>query len=494
VVLGISSQRAMVRQLEMPQMSDAELGSALRYEIGELLPIPVEQAVFDFAVLGPGKPKADGGRTTQVLVVVAQRDIVWDSINVARRAGLRVRAVDSSPLAMLRAVPSPEGQDMEAVVSIGSQLVVVAIREGATPRFIRTVAITTPPTGPTANQPARTGAGNSVGAQSAPPAAPHAAASRAVTGPKRDYIVEEVRGSLEYFLSHNQSAQLSGIWLTGGGALIPGVSERIGAAVGTSVRTATIGAAHSPEALDLSDAQERAASARWCTAVGLALWGTGGLSSPSLLPAEIKERARRQQAMVGAGAGVLALCVALGAASVTKMESISSLNNQVKADQLTTAGLEAQIAGLQSVTQIEQSIAARRDLEVKALSGDINWVGLEARVVAALPAGVHLGSINFTEGVPGTSSASTPGSVAAPSYIGQVTISAQTSGGPAAVAQFVDRVAKVDGLAGLWVSNTAESATTGGTHSSPEMTFQATAEVTPQALSNRAAQVPGAQP
>ena len=86
VVLGISSQRAMVRQLEMPEMTEAELRSALRYEIGELLPIPVEEAVFDFAILGPGRPKADGGGTTQVLVVVAQRDIVWDSINVAKRA------------------------------------------------------------------------------------------------------------------------------------------------------------------------------------------------------------------------------------------------------------------------------------------------------------------------------------------------------------------------------------------------------------------------
>ena len=131
VVLGISSQRAMVRQLEMPEMTEAELRSALRYEIGELLPIPVEEAVFDFAILGPGRPKADGGGTTQVLVVVAQRDIVWDSINVAKRAGLRVRAVDSSPLALLRAVPlSEENQDLEAVVSIGSHLVVVAVREG----------------------------------------------------------------------------------------------------------------------------------------------------------------------------------------------------------------------------------------------------------------------------------------------------------------------------------------------------------------------------
>ncbi len=58
VVLGVSSQRAMVRQIEVPQMSPAEMRSALRYQIGELLPIPVEQAVFDFAALGPGGPRA----------------------------------------------------------------------------------------------------------------------------------------------------------------------------------------------------------------------------------------------------------------------------------------------------------------------------------------------------------------------------------------------------------------------------------------------------
>ena len=51
VVIGLGSQRGMVRQVEMPPMSDAELRSALRFKIGEFLPIPVEQAVVDFAPL-----------------------------------------------------------------------------------------------------------------------------------------------------------------------------------------------------------------------------------------------------------------------------------------------------------------------------------------------------------------------------------------------------------------------------------------------------------
>ena len=53
VIVGISSQRSMVRQVEMPKMNSAELRSALRYEMGDLLPIPIEQAVFDFVELGP---------------------------------------------------------------------------------------------------------------------------------------------------------------------------------------------------------------------------------------------------------------------------------------------------------------------------------------------------------------------------------------------------------------------------------------------------------
>ncbi len=93
VVLGVSSQRAMVRQIEVPQMSPGELRTALRYQIGELLPIPVEQAVFDFAVLGPGDPGA-GGATTRLLVAAAQQDIVKEAIGVVRRGGLTVRAVD----------------------------------------------------------------------------------------------------------------------------------------------------------------------------------------------------------------------------------------------------------------------------------------------------------------------------------------------------------------------------------------------------------------
>ena len=70
VIVGLGSQRAMVRQVEMPPLPDSELRSALRLKIGEFLPIPVEQAVVDFSPLPGGD--SSGGKRRVLLVFYSQ--------------------------------------------------------------------------------------------------------------------------------------------------------------------------------------------------------------------------------------------------------------------------------------------------------------------------------------------------------------------------------------------------------------------------------------
>ena len=411
---------------------------------------------------------------------------VWDSINVAKRAGLHVRAVDSSPLALLRAVPlAEENQDLEAVVSIGSHLVVVAVREGSTPRFLRTVSISGACAG--VNQPARAG----VGAEAATRLGP---AIGTGAGAKRDHIVEEVRGSLEYFFSHGQGAQLSCIWVTGGGALIPGVGERIGAAAGVPVKRADVAARSQCGGLDLSDDQVTEGSARWATAVGLACGGRVGFT----LPLSCHRRSRNAWPGKGRLPVPAPACSAFACCSERCRWGKSTVRlrlNQIKANSASLANLQAQIAKLQSVTQVQQEVTARRGLASEALANDINWVALDQRLVAALPAGTHITDITFTESVPTAGSTTAPASSQGQSYVGQVSISAETNAGPPSVAQFVDRVSKVEGLAGLWVSNSSSAnGTSRSAGAAPEMTFQATANVTSLALSHRAELLPGVKP
>jgi type IV pilus assembly protein PilM len=483
VIVGISSQRSMVRQVEMPKMGASELRSALRYEMGDLLPIPVEQAVFDFVELGPGKPKGDGGETTQVLLVVAQREIVMDHIRVVKRSGLKVRAVDSSPLALLRAIP-PGGEGLEVVVSLGAQLVVVAVRQGARPRFLRTV---------TRGDQSFAGARQETVAAAAAASASTRPNGSSASAAKLDPTVEEVRGSIEYFLAYAQGAQLEGMALTGGAAQGAGVSERFARVLGMPVRIANIGLEYDAESLDLDAAQVKKANFRWGAAVGLALWGSGDQPALSLIPAEVRERQKYQQALTASGAGLLAMAVLLGGVSLARDHAAANVADQVRAENAQAASLQSTITKIQPSAAIHGQLLTKRGLAVEALSGDIDFVGLLHRVEATLPPGVTITSVSVSRStLPASGSAgSTTGgganSTGQVEDIGQITMSLNTTGGPTSVAQFVRQMWDVPGLSDLWVSNTSSGQTgQGGT------AFGATANITSKALSNRSAQLPGA--
>src|SRR3954467_9928285 len=73
VRVGIASPRVVVRQVEMPLMTRAELASALQFQAADLIPISLEDAVLDFAILpahasaapdGEGGEGGDGGEPT----------------------------------------------------------------------------------------------------------------------------------------------------------------------------------------------------------------------------------------------------------------------------------------------------------------------------------------------------------------------------------------------------------------------------------------------
>ena len=52
VRLGVSSQRVIVRQADLPAMSAEDMHSAIQFEAQDLIPIPIEEALLDFCLLG----------------------------------------------------------------------------------------------------------------------------------------------------------------------------------------------------------------------------------------------------------------------------------------------------------------------------------------------------------------------------------------------------------------------------------------------------------
>ncbi|WP_244928622.1 type IV pilus assembly protein PilM [Nocardioides sp. W7] len=146
VVLGIANAGVLVRQVDLDWMPPEDFRRALRYQVQDVLPFPVEDANLDYYLLGePELPDAQGvlHRKARVLLVAAARDLVDSLVTAVHGARLHVDAVDLMPFALVRA-RTPDGLTpagaVEAIVDIGADLTSVVVHAGGVPRFVRVIA------------------------------------------------------------------------------------------------------------------------------------------------------------------------------------------------------------------------------------------------------------------------------------------------------------------------------------------------------------------
>ena len=91
VRLGIANQRVAVRTLRLPAIDNAdELETAIRFQAQDHIPMPLDQAVLDWQVVGEPSGE-EGQRQVDVVAVAARRDML---AAVHRRAAPRRTAAD----------------------------------------------------------------------------------------------------------------------------------------------------------------------------------------------------------------------------------------------------------------------------------------------------------------------------------------------------------------------------------------------------------------
>lgn len=102
VRIGLANQRVVVRTLRMPRIADKkELGTAIRFQAQDEIPMPMEEAVLDWQVMDSDPGAAPG--SMEVVVVAARRDMVKRLVAAVRLGGLRPVGLDVAAFGMIRA-------------------------------------------------------------------------------------------------------------------------------------------------------------------------------------------------------------------------------------------------------------------------------------------------------------------------------------------------------------------------------------------------------
>jgi len=245
VVVGVANQKVVVRQVDLPWLPLKELRQSLAFQVQDFIPMPVEQAILDFHPLEEFTNDA-GARMLRVLLVAASREMVGSALQAVEKAGLTPSMVDLTSFAVLRSqVTASSGfaVEAEALVDIGSSVTNIVVHQGGVPRFVRILLMgggdITDAVAERLGVPAEqaesvkqtTGLALVAGS-----AEPHPA-NRAIEAIGSAFV-EEVRGSLDYYLAQPGAARVSRVVLSGGGSQLGGLVERLASATRLPVEVA----------------------------------------------------------------------------------------------------------------------------------------------------------------------------------------------------------------------------------------------------------------
>jgi type IV pilus assembly protein PilM len=143
VRLGIANNRIGVRTFDVDGIDDPkQLTNAVRFRAQEALPIPIDEAVLDYQVLGEGVGE-NGQPTKRILLVVAYRELIDRYMHACKKAGISLAGIDLEAFALLRALQAPQDGTAEdpsaalVAVAIGHDRSTFAVSDGRICEFTR---------------------------------------------------------------------------------------------------------------------------------------------------------------------------------------------------------------------------------------------------------------------------------------------------------------------------------------------------------------------
>lgn len=231
VVIGMGNQRVLARDLTLPRMSQARIREALPYQVQELLPVPVSEAMLDFYPVS--EEETPGGPVVHGLLIAAIKEAVLGNVRAVEMAGLQASAVDLIPFALARVMLRGEGgAGTVALMDLGATATSIVIATNGVPQFLRIIPAggddLTDSLARRLEVPAEHADAlkRGIGLRTRVEDPVHEMPMQIINEKATELIVS-ARNTLEYFTGARPDAPIERIILTGGGANLGGLRDAL---------------------------------------------------------------------------------------------------------------------------------------------------------------------------------------------------------------------------------------------------------------------------
>ncbi len=231
IVIGLPSSKTFTTVIDVPMMGEAELRSTIKYQVDQYIPMSVDEAKVDWALLGQSLHDA---KQQEVLLASTSNTFAEERLEFIESLGLNVIAAEPDPIAMIRSLLPSGIKDARLIIDVGEQSTDLAITFGDTPRLVRTI--------PTGIRSLIKAAVQNLNVQDdqarqfilkfgLAPDRLEGQVYRAIEGTLDNFAAELVK-SIKFFQTRYPNTPVGGILLSGFGAVVPQFGEYVTAKTG----------------------------------------------------------------------------------------------------------------------------------------------------------------------------------------------------------------------------------------------------------------------
>jgi len=136
VSVGVPSQRVFTTIVDIERLPMNELAKSIRYQADSLIPTPIAQSKFDWALIGDS-PKDK--TKVEVLLSSVPNSFIESRLDMLEAIGLNVVAFEPDNLALARAIIAAEATLPQMVLDIGNSNTDLVIAMNGAPRLTRSI-------------------------------------------------------------------------------------------------------------------------------------------------------------------------------------------------------------------------------------------------------------------------------------------------------------------------------------------------------------------
>lgn len=138
VAISLSSQKTFTTIIDVPTQDPKELQKTIKYQIDQYIPMAIDDAKVDLALIGQSLHKKD---SQEVLLASTAKTYSEERLEFIESLGFNVVAAEPDSLAMTRSLMPKDSSSAHLLIDFGENATDLSIVYDGAPRLVRTIPV-----------------------------------------------------------------------------------------------------------------------------------------------------------------------------------------------------------------------------------------------------------------------------------------------------------------------------------------------------------------